>query len=89
MTEADGPRPEEDPIVLDCWVFTTDSNYHFEAHIPRQESLRIKSVGWENAGIIFLRDTEDRPLPQSLKDGTSTITDIWMEMELNNEYFLN
>lgn len=77
-------------IVVDLIVLQDGENRGFFSYMNHEQAVEIQMCGGlENAECVNLRETPDRPIPDSLKNGTSTITDILVRLEPNVEVSLN
>ena len=81
---------KEGITVNDVLVVQDGQNPSFYAYMDQEETQRIQALGsLSNADRVCLKDTEERPIPQSLKKGESFITDIQVKLEPNIVYYLN
>lgn len=63
----------------DVMVVLDGENGVFKSYMNCDEVNRLQTNGGlSQAEQVNLRETEDRPVPESLKDGTSMITDVWV-----------
>lgn len=76
--------------VVDVMVFQDGFNKPFFSYMNAQQASEIVNCGGlSQAECINLRETEDRPVPQELKDGQSTIIDVLVRLEPNRAICLN
>lgn len=75
--------------VVDAIIMLDGQNGGFKAWMDFDEAKRISDIGWENVNCINIRDAQDRPIPQTLKNGETIITDIMVRIEPNIEVSLN
>lgn len=80
---------EKDCVVNDALVVLDGKNPSFFSWILQEETDRIKECGLKNAEYVFLKDTPDRPMPQSLLHGRSEITDIQIRLQPDVVVYLN
>ncbi len=80
---------EQDIIANDVLVVQDGENPSFFSYTVEEETQRITQCGLQNAGRIHLRETPERRIPQSLKDGQSEITDIQVKLAPNVIVYLN
>lgn len=77
-------------IVVDALVLMDDKTHGFMSLMPHEKALEIQQQGGlQNCEQIILRETTERPIPQSIKEGTSIITDILVKLEPTVTYCLN
>jgi hypothetical protein len=80
----------EQETVVDVIVMQDGENPAFKAYMPHSSALTIQeNGGLSHATSINLRETPDRPIPNSIKDGTSCITDVLVRLEPNINFSLN
>ena len=81
---------KENEIAVDVMVLQDGDNKGFFSYMPYEQAVEIQNCGGlENAECVNLRETPDRPIPDTLKDGTSTIVDILVRLEPNVEVSFN
>lgn len=80
---------EGDGVVVDVLVVQDGNNKPFLAYMNYENALEVQAMGLANAECVNLRETPDRPIPDSLKDGTSCITDVLVRLEPNVAICLN
>lgn len=77
-------------VVTDAIVYLDGKNGGFHSWMAIEEANRImNNGGLQEAGCAVLRETDDRPIPQTLKDGQVEITDIHIKLEPNVFFYLN
>ena len=76
-------------LVTDAIVILDGENKGFFSYLKVEEALRLEECGLGNAEQVHLKETTDRPVPESLKKGESVIEDIWVKLEANKNYYLN
>ena len=59
------------------WVILDGENLPFASWMTCEEVDRIKTDGWKETEKINLREIDNYPVPQSLKEGFTMIKDIW------------
>lgn len=80
---------KEQDYVVDVLVALDGQNPSFYSYMYHQKALELQEVGLANAECVNLRETTDRKIPESLKNGTALITDVMVRIEPNTEYNLN
>lgn len=76
--------------VTDVMVMLDGTNKPFFSYMDYEQALYIQSIGGlSNAEQVNLRETQDRPVPESLKDGFTTITDVLVRLQPNCAVYLN
>lgn len=71
----------------DAIILLDGENPPFRAYIMQEEVDRINNCGGlGSADRVNIRETIDRPVPDSLKNGLSEITDVWITMVCGKEY---
>jgi len=75
--------------VVDALVVLDGTNPSFLSYMNYEEAQRIQQCGLNNAGKVLLKETTDRVIPESLKNGTSEICDVQVKMEANVPIYLN
>lgn len=75
--------------VVDCLVVQDGTNPSFFSYMNHSEAQRIQECGLNNAEQVLLKETTDRVIPESLKQGVSEITDVLVRLELNTTLCLN
>ena len=76
--------------VVDVIVFQDGENPAFKSYIKYENALEIQANGGlANSECVNLRETPDRPIPESLKDGKTCITDVLVRLEPNTAVYLN
>lgn len=74
-------------MAMDCIVVLDGQNGLHRAYMMEEEFQRINEAGGLScADRVMLRETEDRPLPDSLKNGLAEIMDVWVTMVPGKEY---
>lgn len=77
-------------IFVDALVMLDGENGGFHSYMSYENALEIQACGGlANAECINLRETEDRKIPQSLKEGLACVTDILVRLDPSIPYFLN
>lgn len=76
-------------IVVDAIVMLDGENGGFFSYMNHQEALRLQACGLSNADQVMLKETPDRQIPESLKQGITEITDVLVKLEPNCSFFLN
>lgn len=65
----------------DVIVVLDGENPSFKSYMNCDQVALIQNNGGLScAEQVFLRETSDRPVPESLKGGISMITDIWVTL---------
>mgnify|MGYP001569343390 CR=1 FL=1 len=67
-------------IVNPCWILLDGDNPPFRSYMDVDEVARVQRVGFKHAQQINLKETDDRPIPQNLKDGITMIEDIYITL---------
>lgn len=76
--------------VVDVIVLRDGYNPGFHAYMPYSEAIAIQNEGGlSGAKQVNLRETPDRPIPESVKNGTTCITDILVELQPKISFSLN
>lgn len=76
-------------VVVDCFVLE-DSGKAFFSLMTHDKAQEIQANGGlANAEQINLRETTERPIPDSIKQGISCIQDILVKIEPNQMIYLN
>lgn len=75
--------------VADALIVQDGTNPSFFAYLPIEEAIRIEACGLENAVSIILRETDDRPIPESLSQGFTEIKDILVKEESKERLEVN
>lgn len=76
-------------VVVDCFVLENTGKAFFSL-MPHERAKEIEaSGGLSNAEQIHLKETSERPIPQSIKTGEACITDILVRLEPNVMQYLN
>lgn len=76
--------------VVDCLVRLDGENPSFYSLMPHEKALEIQNNGGlSECSQIILRETPERPIPESVKKGEACITDILVRLEPNMCIFLN
>lgn len=77
-------------IVVDIIALQDDKTHGFFSLMLHEKALEIQNNGGlSQCEQIFLRETTERPIPQSIKEGTSMITDILVRLDPSTVYCLN
>lgn len=77
-------------VVVDVIALQDDRTHGFFSLMPHEKALEIQQQGGlSQCEQIILRETTERPIPQSIKEGTSMITDILVRLEPTVVYCLN
>lgn len=80
---------EHDGYVTDALIVCDGFNPSFFAYIPIEIAQVIYDNGLACSEGIILRETEDRMVPERVKNGTAEIIDVQVKMEANKCYNLN
>lgn len=80
---------KENDFVVDAIVMLDGENGGFFSYMYHEEALKLQAIGLENAEQILLRETTDRLIPDSLKQGVTQICDVWVRLEPNMVFILN
>lgn len=75
--------------VVDALVVLDGTNPSFLSYMNYDEAQRIQQCGLNNAGKVLLKETTDRIIPDSLKNGTSEICDVLVKLDPNCAVYLN
>lgn len=75
--------------VTDVLVMQDGYNPSFFSYMACEEAQRIQECGLANAGQIWLKEVDERPIPKCLKKGESEITDILVKLQPNVPIYLN
>ena len=75
--------------VADCWVTLDGENKPFLAYMDFDQASIIQELGLENIDSVCFKETDDRPIPESLTQGLSEIKDILVRLQPNICFFLN
>lgn len=76
--------------VTDALVVLDGYNPSFFSYIDFDEANRLLECGLNNAEKVNLKETPDRPIPDSLKRGETEILDIQVVlMTVNMPIYLN
>jgi hypothetical protein len=76
--------------VVDVIVLQDGENRPFFSYMDAEQANMIANCGGlSQAECVNLRETKERPVPQSLKDGQSTITDVLVRLQPNIAIYLN
>lgn len=76
--------------VVDVIVVQDGANKPFLSYMDADQANMIASCGGlSQAEQVHLRETEERPIPNSLKEGFSTITDVLVRLQPNCAVYLN
>ncbi len=75
--------------VVDAVVILDGTNPGFFSYMNYDEAQRVQQCGLNNADQVFLKETPDRKIPESLKNGLTEICDIWVKLEPNCAVYLN
>ena len=75
--------------VVDAVVMLDGQNGGFFSYMNYDEAQRIQACGLANANQVLLKETTDREIPESLKQGITEITDVQIKMEANVPIYLN
>lgn len=65
---------EVSPVI----VILDGENKPFRSYMECEEVNRIANIGFSNADQLHLRETDDRIIPTSLKNGITCIKDVWV-----------
>lgn len=76
-------------IVVDALVFLDGTNPGFFSYMKHEEALRIQQCGLANAGQVWLKETDERKVPDNLKDGLAEITDVLVRLQPSCAVYLN
>lgn len=74
------------PEVNPCIVILDGNNKPFRSYINCDVANLMIQKGMKNFESLTLRETEDRRVPESLKQGMSMITDVWITLTPNPRY---
>lgn len=75
--------------VVDAVVMLDGENGGFFSYMNHEEALRLQACGLANADRVILKETPERQIPDSLKNGMTEITDVWVKLEPNCAVYLN
>lgn len=76
-------------IVVDALIVCDGKNNSFFSYIPIEIAEEMMLDSGLDCESVVLRETDDRPVPQELKDGQTEITDILVKLEANIMFYLN
>ena len=80
----------EQETVVDCLVVLDGQNPSFKSYMTYDNACLINQIGGlANAEQINLKETDDRPIPQDLKEGRVCIQDVLVKLDPNVCYYLN
>ena len=74
---------KEGITVNDALVVQDGGNPSFFAWMDQEETQRIQNSPSGYIETVHFRETADRPVPQSLKEGITEIKDIFVKLEPN------
>ena len=80
---------KEQEYVVDALVVLDGENGGFFSYMNYDEAQRIQQCGLASAGQVLLKETTDRKIPDTLKNGITEICDVWVRLEPNISYSLN
>lgn len=83
-------RHEQDNTVVDAIICTDGHNPDFFSYIPAEIATQISLEGGLSCSdSLILRETEERPVPNCVKEGLAQIVDVLVKLEPSKEYCLN
>lgn len=68
---------ENDNFVIPS-IIKTSGGHYFRSYIPSIEVARIQQT--DDASTVILRETEERQVPNYIKEGTEMVEDIWVTL---------
>ena len=76
--------------VVDVLVVQDGANKSFLSYMDADQANMIANCGGlSQTEQVHLNETETRPIPDSLKEGFSIITDVLVRLQPNCSYSLN
>lgn len=76
--------------VVDVMVMLDGENKPFFSYMDYAQACYIQSIGGLScAEQVNLRETQERPVPDSLKNGLTEITDVLVRLQPTVAYYLN
>lgn len=68
-------------MCTDVIVLLDGNNGGFHSYMKTTEAERIGTQGLQNAQHVILTELPDRPIPNTLKDGTALIKDVLVKIQ--------
>ena len=76
--------------VTDCFVLQDGENPAFFSYMSVEDVQLVNECGGiGQVGQIHFKETPERPIPQSLKEGKSLVKDVLVRLEPNVAYYCN
>lgn len=76
--------------VVDCLVMLDGQNNGFFSYMDYDQAYAVQEFGGlQKAEQVVLKETTDRPIPESLKQGLTEITDVLVRLQPNCAFYLN
>jgi endonuclease V-like protein UPF0215 family len=80
----------ERDYVVDCLVMLDGINGGFFSYMDYDQAYAIQEFGGlQKAEQVILKETPDRKIPDTLKNGLVEITDVLVRLQPNCAFYLN